>query len=46
MKYNKQNNFSSFWLGDTFKNKSLIENAVETKPKVDFKKGLYYIELL
>jgi hypothetical protein len=35
MKLNKQNNFSSFWLGDTFKNKSLIEKDVETKPGVD-----------
>lgn len=34
MKLNKQNNFSSFWLGDTFKNKSLIENEQE-KPGVD-----------
>ena len=42
MKYNKQNNFSSFWLGDTFENKSLIENAVETKPKVDFIKLASY----
>ena len=36
MKLNKQNNFSSFWLGDTFKTKSLIENDVEQKPKVDY----------
>ena len=42
MKYNKQNNFSSFWLGDTFENKSLIENAIETKPKVDFIKLASY----
>ncbi len=34
MKLNKQNNFSSFWLGDTFKTKALIENDVEQKPKV------------
>ena len=35
MKLNKQNNFSSFWLGDSLENKSLIENDVDTKPKVD-----------
>ena len=35
MKLNKQNNFSSFWFGDTFETKSLIENDVDTKPKVD-----------
>lgn len=34
MRFNKQNNFSSFWLGDTFKNKSLLENEQE-KPKID-----------
>ena len=35
MKLNTQNNFSSFWLGDTFQNKSLIEKDVDTKPGVD-----------
>ena len=35
MKLNKQNNFSSFWLGDSLENKSLIENDVDTKPGVD-----------
>jgi len=35
MKLNTQNNFSSFWLGDTFENKSLIEKDVDTKPGVD-----------
>ena len=35
MKLNKQNNFSSFWLGDSLENKSLIENDTDTKPKVD-----------
>ena len=34
MRFNKQNNFSSFWLGDTFKNKSLLENEQE-KPTID-----------
>ena len=42
MKLNKQNNFSSFWLGDTFKTKSLIENDVEQKPKVDYIKLASY----
>ena len=42
MKYNKQNNFSSFWLGDTFQNKSLIEKDIETKPGVDFIKLASY----
>ena len=41
MRYNKQNNFSSFWLGDTFENKSLIENEQE-KPKVDYIKLASY----
>ena len=35
MKLNKQNNFSSFWLGDSLENKSLIEKDVDTKPGVD-----------
>ena len=35
MKLNTQNNFSSFWLGDTFENKSLIEKDVDTKPGID-----------
>ena len=34
MRFNKQNNFSSFWLGDTFENKSLLENEQE-KPTID-----------
>ena len=34
MKLNKENNFSSFWLGDTFENKSLIEKEQE-KPGID-----------
>ena len=34
MRFNTQNNFSSFWLGDTFENKSLLENEQE-KPKID-----------
>ena len=34
MKLNKQNNFSSFWLGDSLENKSLIENDVDPKPNV------------
>ena len=34
MRFNTQNNFSSFWLGDTFKNKSLLENEQE-KPTID-----------
>ena len=42
MKLNTQNNFSSFWLGDTFKTKSLIENDVEQKPKVDYIKLASY----
>jgi ElaB/YqjD/DUF883 family membrane-anchored ribosome-binding protein len=41
MRFNKQNNFSSFWLGDTFENKSLIENEQE-KPKVDYIKLASY----
>ena len=41
MRYNKQNNFSSFWLGDTFENKSLLENEQE-KPKVDYIKLASY----
>ena len=35
MKLNKQNNFSSFWLGDSLENKSLIEKDVDTKPGID-----------
>jgi len=35
MKLNKQNNFSSFWLGDTLQNKSLIEKDIDTKPGID-----------
>ena len=35
MKLNKQNNFQSFWLGDSLENKSLIKNDTDTKPKVD-----------
>jgi hypothetical protein len=35
MKLNKQNNFSSFWLGDTLQNNSLIEKDIDTKPGID-----------
>jgi len=36
MKLNTQNNFSSFWLGDTLQDKSLITDDKEfTKPSVD-----------
>ena len=40
MKYNKQNNFSSFWLGDTLQDKSLIQDDTQYT-----KSGLDHIKL-
>ena len=40
MKYNKQNNFSSFWLGDTLQDKSLIQDDTQYT-----KLGLDHIKL-